>query len=138
MLLVNLIETKINTMKKILLMMLICGGVLSASAQDSTNSTTNDNMSTTTSPSTTTHKYYYYPSSNVYFDEASGNYWYKDNGANDWTEVQTLPATIMVDNTARVPLEYTGDEPWKNNASDIKRYKVKGNGSVKMKTQKKD
>lgn len=122
-------------MKKILLMMLICGGVLSASAQDSTN---NDNMSTTTSPATTTHKYYYYPSSNVYFDEATGNYWYLDNGATNWTEVQTLPTTITVDNTARVPLEYNGDEPWKNNASDIKKYKVKDNGSVKMKTQKKD
>ncbi len=134
MLLVNLIVTKkIKTMKKILLMVLICGGVLSASAQDTTNP-----MPTPTSPVTITHKYYYYPSSNVYFDEATGNYWYKVNGATDWTEVQTLPTTITVDNATRVPLEYVGEEPWKNNASDIKKYKVKGNGSVKMKTQKKD
>lgn len=112
--------------------MLICGGMLSASAQDTTN------MPTTTSPTTTAHKYYYYPSSNVYFDEATGNYWYKDNGAADWTQVQMLPSTITVDSITRVPLEYTGDEPWKDNASDIKKYKVKGNGSVKMKTQKKD
>lgn len=121
-------------MKKTLLLMLICGAMLSASAQDSTNSTTSNNTSTTTT--TTAHKYYYYPSANVYFDEATGNYWYKDNGATDWTEAQTLPSSVTVDNTQRYALDYNGSEPWQNNATDIKKYKTKGNGAVKIKTEK--
>lgn len=119
-------------MKKILFLGLICGGMLSASAQDTTNNAMNNTATTTI----TTHKYYYYPSSNVYFDEATGNYWYQENGSTDWTEVQTLPTTVTIDQTTRVPLEYTGDQPWKDNASDIKKYKVKGNGEVKLKTDK--
>ena len=112
--------------------MLICGAMFSASAQnDSTNST-----STNTTPTTTMHKYFYYPSSNVYFDEASGNYWYWDNGTAKWLTVQTLPSTITVANTQRYPIDITGNDPWLNNASDLKKYKVKGNGEVKMKTDK--
>ena len=123
-------------MKKILFLGLICGGMLSASAQDTTNNANNNAMNNTATTTTTTHKYYYYPSSNVYFDEATGNYWYQANGSTDWTEVQTLPTTVTIDQTTRVPLEYTGDQPWKDNASDIKKYKVKGNGEVKLKTDK--
>jgi len=110
-------------MKKILFLMLISGSMLTASAQ------------VTDSTTTTVHKYYYYPSSNVYFDEASGNYWYKDN-TSKWSETQTLPTTITVEKTPRYSLKYNGTEPWKNNAADIKKYKVKKNGTVKMKTKK--
>lgn len=110
-------------MKKILLAMLVCGAMLSATAQ-----------TTTTTTTTTTHKYYYYPSTNLYFDEASGNYWYWDNGSSQWSMTQTLPSTITVtETTQRYPLTYTGDDPWKNNAADKMKYKAKKNGKVKMK-----
>ncbi len=119
-------------MKKILISMLICGAVFSASAQnDSANST-----SINTSPTTIMHKYFYYPSSNVYFDEGSGNYWDWNNGTSKWITVQTLPSTITVGNAERYPIDVTGNDPWLNNASDLKKYKVKGNGEVKMKTEK--
>jgi hypothetical protein len=112
-------------MKKILFLMLISGSMLTASAQ------------VTDSTTTTVHKYYYYPSSNVYFDEATGNYWYKDNTGTSWTETQTLPTTVTIEKTSpRFSLKYNGTEPWKNNAADIKKYKVKKNGVVKMKTKK--
>ncbi|MDB5200495.1 MAG: hypothetical protein JWO92_2458 [Chitinophagaceae bacterium] len=110
-------------MKKILFLLLICGSIFSASAQ-----------TTTTTTTTTTHKYYYYPTSNVYFDELSGNYWYWDNTSSAWSMTQTLPATITVVETQRYPVTYTGDDPWKNNAADIKKYKSK-NGKEKVKTR---
>ena len=80
---------------------------------------------TTDSAVVTTHKYYYYPSSNVYFDEASGNYWYLDNTTSQWSMVQALPSTITVETIERQPIDYVGDDPWRNNADDIKKYKMK-------------
>jgi hypothetical protein len=117
-------------MKKILLGILLCGGILTASAQVNTTNTT-----TTT---TTTHKYYYYPSSNVYFDESTGSYWYQDKGTTQWTKTQTLPSTITVEKTSEEPMTYSGTDPWQNNNSDVKKFKIKKNGTVKMKTKKKD
>lgn len=117
-------------MKKIFLSILISGSILSASAQDST-------VKTTTTTTTTAHKYSYYPSVNVYFDESTGTYWYLDSGATTWTKTQTLPATIVVEKTPQIPLDYTGEEPWKDNAADIKKYKVKKNGSIKIKMKDK-
>jgi hypothetical protein len=110
-------------MKKILFLILVCGTVITASAQ------TTDSVTTTT----TTHKYYYYPSSNVYFDEASGNYMYWDQSTSQWSTTQTLPATITIEKTTRYPIHYSGNDPWKNNLADMKKYKVKKNGVVKMK-----
>lgn|SRR6185312_3670520 len=119
-----------NTMKKILLLTLICGGMLSASAQ------TTDSTNTTTT-TTTTHQYYYYPSANIYWDQATGNYWYLDNTSNQWKEAQTLPSTVTLDNNAeKYSIDYNGNEPWKNNAEDIKKYKTKKNGTVKIKPEK--
>lgn len=119
-------------MKKILLMTLICGGMLSASAQ-----TTDSTTTTTTTTTTTGHQYYYYPSANIYWDQASGNYWYRDNTSNQWVEVQTLPSTVTLDNNAeKYSLNYTGNEPYKNNSEDIKKYKTKKNGTVKIKPEK--
>ena len=46
-----------------------------------------------------------------------------DNGAANWTKTQTLPATIVVEKTPQIPLSYTGEEPWKDNAADIKNIK---------------
>ena len=41
------------------------------------------------------HKYYYYPEMNVYFDEANGNYWFKDNPSSaTWKRTRTLPSTF--------------------------------------------
>jgi hypothetical protein len=68
---------------------------------------------------------------------ATGNYWYKNNNATMWAETQTLPTTLTIEKTSpRYLLKYNGTEPWKNNASDIKKYKVKKNGAVKIKSKK--
>ncbi|HEU5051903.1 MAG TPA: hypothetical protein VFT78_02255 [Hanamia sp.] len=114
----------------------------------STNQTTAP--STTTAPTTSTstpdnnasvqqqHDYYFYPSQNVYYDKATGNYWYKETPTSTtWTETTTLPSTITVTNEQSYPIHYKGEEPYKNNTADLKKYKVKGNGTVKMKTDKK-
>jgi len=114
-------------MKKILLGLLICGSMLSASAQ----------VTDSTTVTTTTHKYYYYPSSNVYFDEGSGNYWYWDNSTSQWSMTQTLPTTITLEKS-RYAVDYKGNDPWKNNMADMKKYKVKNNGTVKMKPKDKN
>ena len=113
-------------MKKALLLMLICGGMLSASAQ------------TTSVTDSTTHHYYYYPSSNVYFDQASGDYWYWDKGSSQWQMNHTLPSNITVTETDRYSIPYKGNDPWKNNAADIKKYKVKKSGKEKIKPKDKD
>ena len=113
-------------MKKIFLFILISGSMLSVSAQVDTTTKT---VTTTTS----THKYSYYPTSNVYFDQVTGNYWYRENSNAPWTMSQTLPTTITVDKTVEYPVTYSGNDPWKNNRGDIKKYKVKKNGVVKIK-----
>jgi hypothetical protein len=108
-------------MKKILFVLLVSIVGYSAMAQNQTTTTT-----------TTTHKYYYYPSTNVYWDQASGNYWYYDNG--NWTSVQSLPSTVTITKTTPKYRIYTsGDEPYVNNATDMKKYKVKRNGTIKSK-----
>jgi hypothetical protein len=114
-------------MKKSLIGILLCLSILFVSAQDSTTHTT-----TTT---TTTHKYYYDPSSNVYFDQSTGTYWYQDKGSTEWSKTQSLPSTIIVDKTQQVPIDVSGSDPWKNNTADIKKYKIKKNGTVKIKTR---
>jgi len=118
---------KITVMKKSMLVLILSLAALYGSAQDTTVKTT-----TTT---TVTHKYVYYPSVNVYFDQATGDYWYQDKDATEWTRTQTLPSTIIVDKTPQFPVESTGTDPWKNNQADIKKYKIKKNGTVKIKTR---
>jgi hypothetical protein len=122
-------------MKKILLSLLVCGSILSVSAQE--DSTTKTTVTTTTTA--TPHKYSYYPSSDVYFDQLTGNYWYHDKGSTTWMMTKTLPSTIIVEKTApQFPITYTGDDPWKNNGTDVKKYKMKKNGTVKVKMKDKD
>ena len=82
---------------------------------------------------TVTHRYYYYTSANVYYDEESGNYWYWDAPSSQWKMTQTLPANITVVKSPKYMVHYEGDDPWKNNAADVKKYKVKKNGRVKVK-----
>ena len=114
-------------MKKILFLLLLAGTMLSVSAQ-----------TTTTTTRTTTHKYryYYFPAQNIYYDEDSGNYWYWDNANSQWSMVQNLPSNITVVKTQRYPVLYNGNDPWMNNAADIKKYKVKKNGKVKIKPRR--
>jgi hypothetical protein len=117
-------------MKKVLLFLLICVSILSASAQDVTTKTT--------TVTTASHDYLFYPAQNVYFEKASGNYWYLAPGSDTWTMTQTLPPTIVVEKTVQYPITYVGTDPWKNNIGDIKKYKVKKNGTIKIKKIKKD
>lgn len=125
-------------MKKILILFLISGSVLTASAQvDSTTTTTTTTTNQNVQPGQ--HEYYFYPSQNLYYDKASGNYWYKESpDATTWTETTTLPSTINVQSEQSYPIHYNGNDPWKNNTGDLKKYKVKNNGVVKMKTKKDD
>ncbi len=129
-------------MKKILILLLISGSVLTASAQvDQSTTTTTTTTTPTTSPTVQPgqHQYYFYPSQNVYFDKASGDYWYKEAPtATTWTETTTLPSTVTVENQKSFPIQYKGNDPWKNNDADLKKYKVKNNGTVKMKMKKDD
>ena len=104
-------------MKKILLALLVSGTTLVASAQNS--DTTNRGSMTNSS----SHKYYYYPSSNVYFDQANGTYWYWDNVTSQWKTTTTAPAGVILQKKDSHAINYSGDEPWKNNAEDMKRYK---------------
>ena len=60
-------------MKKVLLSLLVCVSILTASAQDV--------ITKTTTVTTASHDYLFYPSQNVYFEKASGNYWYLAPGS---------------------------------------------------------
>jgi hypothetical protein len=52
-------------------------------------------------------------------------------------QTPTLPSTVTIEkNTPRFLLSYSGNEPYQNNASDIKKYKTKNNGAVKIKPEK--
>lgn len=110
--------------------MLVISVFAVASAQDTTVT------QSTTTRTVTTHRYYYYPGSNVYYDEASGNYWYYDQPTTTWMTVQTLPSTIALDKSARYRINYTGDDPWKQNSMHMKKYKMKKNGKTKTKPAK--
>jgi hypothetical protein len=126
-------------MKKILILFLISGSVLTASAQVDSTTTTTTTTTTNQNVQPGQHDYYFYPSQNVYYDKASGNYWYKESpAATTWTETTALPSTIDVQSGQSYPIHYNGNDPWKNNTADLKKYKVKDNGVVKMKTKKDD
>ena len=134
-------------MKKILILFLIGGSVLTASAQTTTPTTPTTNPtvpstnrttapSTTSAPQTSTttplndatvksdqHEYYFYPSTNVYYDKANGNYWYKESpSSTNWTQTTTLPSTYSIEKEKSYPIQYEGNDPWKNNAADLKNY----------------
>jgi hypothetical protein len=115
-------------MKKIILVILVVVGSVAlqkASAQV--------NQSTTTT-TTTTHRYYYYPEANVYFDPDAQSYWYYDQPETKWITTRNLPGTIQVKKTPRYIVRYNGTDPYSNNAEDVKKFKIKRNGSVKVKT----
>ena len=77
-------------------------------------------------------RFYYYPSSNVYYNPTTNEYWYYDKPTTKWVEVTTLPTTITVTKTPRYTIYYKGEDVWKDNAMHQKKYKAKG---VKIKTK---
>jgi len=66
-------------------------------------------------------KFYYYPSSNVYYNTASGKYIYNNNG--QWTMVKSLPAKKSLD-PRRVIVYNNTPEVWTNNLSHVAKYKA--------------
>ena len=83
-------------------------------------------------------RFYYYPSTNVYYNPASDQYWYYDDVSTTWTEVKTLPTTITLTKTPRYTVYYNGEDVWKDNATHMQKYKAKKNGTMKAKNPKSD
>ncbi len=122
-------------MKKIITFLASCMFIMPLGAQVTSSMTTPPKTNPTFTPGS--HKYYYYPSTNVYFDEANGNYWYKDRPSSaTWKRTRTLPSTFNPRTGPRYKLNYKGINPWKNNKEDIIKYKVKPNGKPVMKQKK--
>ena len=67
-------------------------------------------------------KFYYYPSSNVYYNTASGKYIYNNSGT--WTTVTTLPSTIAIARTPRVIVYNTTPRVWENNSNHQAKFKA--------------
>jgi len=78
-------------------------------------------------------KFYYYPSSNVYYNVSTGEYWYYDDVSTTWIEVKALPTTITFEKAPKYTVYYNGIDVWKENAEHIKKYKVKKDGEIKAK-----
>ena len=117
-------------MKKILigfLMLFALAGTLQVRAQDGTTTTTTN----------TKVRYWYYPSSNVYYNDATGDYWYFDTPTTTWMDVKSLPTTYVInDRSPKYQVWYNGSDVWKDNAMHLKKYKVKKDGRVKSKMKK--
>ena len=106
-----------------------CAPLAPVSAQVTSSQTIPPKANPTFTPGS--HKYYYYPEMNVYFDEANGNYWFKDNPSSaTWKRTRTLPSTFKPGKGPRYKLNYKGINPWENNKEDIIKYKVNPNGKV--------
>src|SRR5262245_47487141 len=80
--------------------------------------------------------FYYYPASNIYYNPASNQYWYYDDVSTNWVEVKTLPTAIVLTKTPRYTVYYNGEDVWKDNAAHMQKYKVKKNGTTKVKKPK--
>lgn len=74
--------------------------------------------------------YYYYPSSNVYYNIGTHDYWYYDPGTTAWVTVKTLPSGITITRAPKYTVYYNGPDVWKDNATHKTKYKV-----IKTKTQ---
>ncbi|HEV8285790.1 MAG TPA: hypothetical protein VGQ09_15860 [Chitinophagaceae bacterium] len=81
-------------------------------------------------------RFYYYPSSNIYYNPATNEYWYYDDVSTTWMEVKTLPTTITITKTPRYTVYYNGNDVWKDNAVHVQKYKVKKDGTMKAKKTK--
>jgi hypothetical protein len=67
-------------------------------------------------------KFYYYPSSNVYYNTASGKYIYNNSGT--WTTVKTLPSNFAIARTPRVIVYNANARVWENNSDHRAKYKA--------------
>lgn len=74
-------------------------------------------------------RFYYYPSSNVYYDVASQQYYYDPSGS--WVTVKQLPAGYTVVNQPRYVVYRKDHEIWRDNAVHVQKYKNKPNGKAK-------
>jgi len=70
-------------------------------------------------------KFWYYPSQNVYYNEASGNYWYFDATSKKWTWVKQLPTTytVITATDERYPVTYKNNDVWMDNKTHTVKYK---------------
>lgn len=115
-------------MKKMIFMVVV---VLASVMVQKASAQVTQSTSTTT---TTTHRYFYYPEANVYFDPDAETYWYYDQPETKWVISKNLPSTIQVKKTPRYIVRYNGNDPYSQNAEHIKKFKIKRDGSVKVKT----
>lgn len=80
--------------------------------------------------------FYYYPSQNVYYNVASHDYLYYDDGTANWVTVRTLPPRIVINRTPRYTVYYNGPEVWRDNGLHKGKYKARK--TVVKKTYKKN
>jgi hypothetical protein len=111
-------------MKKFMFLLMICGGFL-GTAQIHAQQTTQEQHQQI--------KFYYYPSSNVYFNPATNDYWYYNDSTTTWVTAKELPTTIVLEKTPVYTVYHNDADVWKDNAEHIKKYKVSKNGKVKEK-----
>lgn len=77
-------------------------------------------------------KFFYYPSSNIYYNESTSEYWY--NSGNKWVLVKTLPGSIVIEeHPAKYTVYYNGADVWKDNDTHKTKYKIKKDGTIKVK-----
>jgi hypothetical protein len=80
--------------------------------------------------------YWYYPAQNIYFSDDSGNYWFYDESRKEWVEASRLPSWVtMADTDPRYQIAYKGNDVWKQNKQHKVKYKVKKDGTVKVKNE---
>ena len=79
-------------------------------------------------------RFYYYPENNIYYNPTNSEYWYYDDVSATWTQVKTLPTTIVLTKSPRYTVYYNGEDVWKDNSMHMKKYKGK-KGEVKAKKE---
>lgn len=81
------------------------------------------------------YRYYYYPSTGVYFNVATGSYFYLNGGS--WQVAMSLPSTVVIDANNYVSVELDTDRPYLYYEEHRVKYKGKGNSQGKGKGHKK-
>jgi|GEM_PF-1038778 len=66
--------------------------------------------------------YFYYPSSNVYYNVNTRDYWYMDH--QQWVRSNRLPKYMVLGNQARYDVRYDGRDGnvWKDNKKHYQKY----------------
>ncbi len=74
------------------------------------------------------YQYYYYPAAGVYFNVATGSYFYMNGGS--WQVGMSLPSTVVIDPGAYVSLQLDTDRPYLYYDQHRAKYKGwRGNGN---------